>query len=147
MAIRVSNYTVQISTVVATFEMSRPIQDCPDMINWVAEQIAQTNLGNVTIYLNGECKAHYDFFEEGHVPAVWTHTPLPVGMDARALQSKFEERAASVLGDYEYTPPFTVYSPDGTGMFKDNRYACPSLRAAWMMYVDQAIEHFVASKE
>lgn len=78
----------------------------------------------------------------GIVPTIWTHTPVPMGFDLIALKQQFEERAASVLGDYEYTPPFTVYSPDGTGMFKDNRYACPSLRAAWMMYVDQAIEHF-----
>lgn len=78
----------------------------------------------------------------GVVPAIWTHTPVPMGLDVIALKQRFEERAASVLGDYEYTPPFTVCSPDGTGMFKDNRYVCPSLRAAWMMYVDQAIENF-----
>lgn len=76
------------------------------------------------------------------VPSIWTHTPVPMGFDLIALKQNFEERAASVLGDYEYTPPFTVCSPEGTGMFKDNRYVCPSLRAAWMMYVDQAIEHF-----
>ena len=78
----------------------------------------------------------------GLTPSIWTHTPVPMGLDIIALKQQFEERAASVLGDYEYTPPFTVCSPDGAGMFKDNRYVCPSLRAAWMMYVDQAIEHF-----
>lgn len=146
MAIRVSNYHIVISTAVANFEMSRPIQDCPDMISWVAQQIAETNLGNVTIYLKGECKSHYDFFDTTHVPAVWTHTPLPVGMDAAALQTKFEERAASVLGDYDSTPCFRVCGPDDGGVYKDNRYYSEGIRMAWMMYVDQAIEHFVASK-
>lgn len=145
MAIRVSNYHVVISTVEANFEMSRPIQDCPDMINWVAQQIAETNLGNVTIYLNGKCQSHYDFFEDKHVPIVWTHTPLPVGMDARALQVKFEERAASVLGNHDCEVDLSKCSSPND-LYNDNRYWSVLVRCAWMMYVDQAIEHFVASK-
>lgn len=113
------------------------------------EQYAQArkaarDLGNEVIFTihNGQGELIQSAGKFGVVPAIWTHTPVPMGLDVIALKQQFEERAASVLGDYEYTPPFTVCSPDGTGMFKDNRYVCPSLRAAWMMYVDQAIEHF-----
>jgi hypothetical protein len=145
MSARVNNYHVVITTAIATFEMSRPIQDSPDMVKWVAKQISETNNADVSIYLNGECKAQHKVFADGHVPAVWTHTPLPVGMAAVALQTKFEERAASVLGDHD-----SVVNFDTGGMYEDpcgdNRYLDPTVRTAWMMYVDQAIEHFVASK-
>lgn len=144
MAIRFNNYHVVITTAFANFEMSRPIQDSPDMIKWVAKQISETNNADVSIYLNGECKAQHKKFKDGHVPAVWTHTPLPVGMAAVALQTKFEERAAAVLGDYDSVPNFIKCIPEGNFIFKDNRYYCDGIRAAWMMYVDQAIEHFVA---
>lgn len=141
MAIRVNNYHVVITTDIANFEMSRPIQDSPDMIKWVAKQISETNNADVSIYLNGVCKSQAFVFEAGHVPAVWTHTPLPVGMDARALQAKFEERALIIWGDSDYTPDFVK---SVHGVHADNRYSNRVCLMAWMMYVDQAIEHFVA---
>lgn len=144
MAIRVNNYHIVISTAAANFEMSRPIQDSPDMIKWVAKQISETNLADVSIYLNGVCKSQAFMFEVGHVPMIWTHTPLPVGMDPHALKAKFEERAASVLGDYDTVVSFIKCSELVDISINDNRYADPTVRAAWMMYVDQAIEHFVA---
>lgn len=146
MAIRVNNYHIVISTAAANFEMARPIQDSPDMIKWVAKQISEENLADVSIYLNGVCKSQAFMLETGHVPMIWTHTPLPVGMDIRALQTKFEERAAVVLGDYDSIPKFHKCAPDGPWIYKDNRYQLEAIRAAWMMYVDQAIEHYVASK-
>ncbi|AUV61850.1 hypothetical protein HWB52_gp35 [Pseudomonas phage Littlefix] len=145
MAARVNNYHVVITTAIATFAMSRPIQDSPDMVNWVAKQISETNNADVSIYLNGVCKAQHKVFADGHVPAVWTHTPLPVGMAAAALQTKFEERAAVVLGDADSGTNFALWK-SGTHSNADNRYIDPTVRAAWMMYVDQAIEHFVATK-
>lgn len=76
------------------------------------------------------------------VPAIWTHTPVPMGLDVIALKQRFEERAASVLGDYDSVPNFIKCIPEGNFIFKDNRYYCDGIRGAWMMYVDQAIEHF-----
>lgn len=79
------------------------------------------------------------------VPRIWTHTPVPMGLDVIALKQRFEERAASVLGDYDTVVNFDLcgqYDDTRTNTFGDNRYIDPTLRAAWMMYVDQAIEHF-----
>lgn len=141
MAIRVNNYHIVISTAAANFEMSRPIQDSPDMIKWVAKQISETNLADVSIYLNGVCKSQAFMFESGHVPMIWTHTPLPVGMDPHALKAKFEERAVVVWGEPDYEPDFVKSTH---GIYADNRYSNRVTLMAWMMYVDQAIEHFVA---
>ena len=75
------------------------------------------------------------------VPSIWTHTPVPMGLDIIALKQRFEERAASVLGDHDSPADLTkCSSPDD--LYNDNRYWSVTVRAAWMMYVDQAIEHF-----
>lgn len=146
MAIRVNNYHIVFTTAIANFEMSRPIQDSPDMIKWVAKQISETNNADVSIYLNGVCKATHFLGDIPRTPDVWTHTPLPVGMDPHALKAKFEERAASVLGDYDTIVSFIKCNELLDVSINDNRYADPTVRAAWMMYVDQAIEHFVAKE-
>lgn len=81
----------------------------------------------------------------GLTPSIWTHTPVPMGFDLIALKQQFEERAASVLGDYDSSVNFDVfgqYDDTRTGTYSDHRYVDPTVRAAWMMYVDQAIEHF-----
>lgn len=78
----------------------------------------------------------------GIVPAIWTHTPVPMGFDLIALKQQFEERAASVLGDYDHKVLFIKCNEVLNHSIKDNRYYDPTVRAAWMMYVDQAIEHF-----
>lgn len=77
----------------------------------------------------------------GVVPAIWTHTPVPMGFDLIALKQQFEERVVSVLGDHESTVNIAKCS-ETLSTIKDNRYFDPTVRAAWMMYVDQAIEHF-----
>lgn len=75
------------------------------------------------------------------VPRIWTHTPVPMGLDVIALKQRFEERAAYVLGDHDSPADLTkCSSPDD--LYNDNRYWSVTVRAAWMMYVDQAIEHF-----
>jgi len=71
-------------------------------------------------------------------PRIWTHVPVPVGMDITAVHQKFERRAASVLGDHE-TP--VDFAPDPA--YSDGRYRSVGLRMAWMMYLDQAIEKFL----
>lgn len=68
-------------------------------------------------------------------PHIWTHTPVPYGMDLEALKRKFEQRASSVLGDYDSEVDFSR-----DPVYPDGRYLNKSVRAAWMMYVDQAIE-------
>lgn len=76
------------------------------------------------------------------VPTIWTHTPVPLGFDLIALKQQFEARALHVLGDWDSVPSFDVHSPERAGLCTDNRYVHVGIRAAWMMYVDQAIEHF-----
>lgn len=71
-------------------------------------------------------------------PAIWTHTPIPQGMDIESLKANFEARAASVLGDYDAPVNF-----EADQMYRDGRYLDINVRCAWMMYVDQAIEQYV----
>jgi len=97
----------------------------------------------VCVY-NNAGEVTYEVGDKAIVPQVWTHVPVPFGMDLVALQKKFEERAVSVLGDYHNgTPQLLKCVPDGPFIWKDNRYYCEGVRMAWMMYVDLAIEHFV----
>lgn len=77
----------------------------------------------------------------GVIPSIWTHTPVPMGLDVIALKQRFEERAASVLGDYDTNASFIKCNEVHNHVIKDNRYYDPTIRAAWMMYLDQAIEH------
>lgn len=74
----------------------------------------------------------------GITPRIWTHTPVPMGMNIEAVHKRFEERAASVLSDYEEP---TDLSPDPS--YADGRYRDITVRTAWMMYLDLAIEHFL----
>lgn len=89
---------------------------------------------------NGECIQSIGNREL--VPAIWTHTPVPMGLSILALKKQFEERALHVLGDWDSVPSFDVHSPERAGLYTDNRYVHVGIRGAWMMYVDQAIEHF-----
>lgn len=72
-------------------------------------------------------------------PRIWTHVPVPMGMDITAVHRQFERRAASVLGDHEAPVDFTPHPT-----FADGRYRSEGLRMAWMMYLDLAIEKFLA---
>lgn len=75
------------------------------------------------------------------VPRIWTHTPVPMGLDIIALKQQFEKRAASVLGDHDCEVDLSkCSSPDD--LYNDHRYWSVTVRAAWMMYLELAIKHF-----
>lgn len=83
--------------------------------------------------------------ELGHLDpgdCIWTHTPVPEGFQLAAVNARFEERAASVLGDYDGSVDFSRWQPHEKEGFRDYRYKQPGIRAAWMMYLDLALEHF-----
>jgi len=71
-------------------------------------------------------------------PCIWTHTPVPYEFDVVSLNQQFESRAASVLSDYEEP---TNFASDPS--YPDGRYLDTTVRAAWMMYVDQAVQNFL----
>lgn len=75
-------------------------------------------------------------------PAIWTHTPVPRTLDIKALQERFEASASCVLGDEDGPPSFAKCDDFNVDHYGDHRYVYPGIRAAWMMYVAQAIEHF-----
>lgn len=72
-------------------------------------------------------------------PRIWTHVPVPYGMNIQAVHARFQERVVSVLGDYD--SPVDL-SPDP--FYPDGRYQAVSVRTAWMMYLDLAIEQFIS---
>jgi len=100
-------------------------------------------VGNEALFQlwNGRGERIQSIGKLGIVPDIWTHTPVPFGMDIIALKDNFEKRATSVLGDYDSPVDLTkCSSPDD--LYNDNRYWSVTVRAASMMYVDQAIEHY-----
>ena len=70
-------------------------------------------------------------------PRIWTHTPVPHGMPIEKVHARFEERAASILGDWDTPVSFA------TGACGDNRYKDITVRTAWMMYLDRAVEEYL----
>lgn len=101
-------------------------------------------VGNEALYQlwNDRLELIQSIGKTGVVPSIWTHTLVPMGLDLIALKENFEARATHVLGDYDSVPCFDVHSPERKGLYTDNRYVHVGIRGAWMMYVDQAIEHF-----
>lgn len=101
-------------------------------------------VGNDSLFQlwNGQGELIQSIGKTGVVPSIWTHTPVPIGFDLIAIKQQFEERAASVLGDYDHVVHFIKCNEVHNHSIKDNRYYDPTVRSAWMMYVDQAIEHF-----
>lgn len=73
---------------------------------------------------------------------IWTHTPLPDCFPIEVVHARFEKRAASVLGDYDCRIDFKVWQPHEKEGYGDYRYKSTTVRAAWMMYLDLALEHF-----
>jgi hypothetical protein len=69
--------------------------------------------------------------DDGIVPAIWTHTPVPLGFPIDAVHTQFEQRAAVVLSDGEFPVDFS--------RIDENRYANAIVTCAWMMYLDLAI--------
>lgn len=72
---------------------------------------------------------------------IWTHTPVPKGFPLRLVNARFEHRAASVLGDYDSPVKFNVHYLKGD-IYTDFRYTDITVRTAWMMYLDLALEHY-----
>lgn len=89
-------------------------------------------------YWNSRCTL---IFRSGPIitPAIWTHTPVPQGFDIEKLKREFEHRAGAVLSDYEEP---TNFAPDPS--YPDGRYKDTNVRAAWMMYVDLAVQTYLA---
>lgn len=127
---------ILITTPVANFELHKVSNVNMSMANQLAMAqryaLRQPDWFIAVCNTQGEQVAEYG--PEDIVPRVWSHTPFTFGMDPEAIQTKFEERACSVLADYEYDHPMRKM-PDG-------RYHDFGLRAAWMMYVDLSIEHY-----
>lgn len=124
-----------LTTVVANYEV-KPEQ-------YLQAREAAYLLGNDALFQlwNGAGELIQSIGKTGVVPAIWTHTPVPMGFDLIALKQQFEERAASVLGDYDQVVHFIKCKEVLNHSIEDNRYYDPTVRAAWMMYLDQAIEH------
>lgn len=72
------------------------------------------------------------------IPCIWTPGPVPYEFDIVTLNQEFETRAASVLSDYEEP---TNFASDPS--YPDGRYLDITVRCAWMMYVDQAVQRFL----
>lgn len=85
---------------------------------------------------------------------IWTHTPVPVDFPLAAVNARFEQRAMSVLGDWD--EPVNLQKWDGTlpdeirtrydSEFTDGRYVEYGVRQSWMMYLDCALQHYALQK-
>lgn len=85
---------------------------------------------------------------------IWTHTPVPVDFPLAAVNARFEQRAKSVLGDWD--EPVNLQKWDGTlpdeirtrydSEFTDGRYVEYGVRQSWMMYLDCALQHYAIQK-
>lgn len=73
----------------------------------------------------------------GIIPAIWTAQPVPVGLDIEALKAQFERSASVMLADHDRPVDFAPSKDIG-----DARYSDISVRCAWIMYVDLAIQNF-----
>ncbi|KII34866.1 hypothetical protein NL64_06280 [Pseudomonas fluorescens] len=85
------------------------------------------------------CVGEGIYFEEGPegiTPGIWTHTPLPLGMDILATQERFENRAMILLSKENGAVDLAKDPSDG-------RYFSAAMNAAWIMYVDLDVEHFI----
>lgn len=132
-------YTMQLTTVTARYTKTPSAATIANPLDAITKHMPEDIEWYIELYKGSEL-----VFSHGHknlVPEIWTHTPIPVGLDIVSLKQRFEQRAASVLGDYDSVPNFVVCSPESGWIYKDNRYLCVGIRGAWMMYLDQAIEH------
>lgn len=128
---------IQIITPVARFYIDRSLfTDAASVQSWVDRYAAQNPDHDVEVQV--EENIYYGHGPVGIVPAIWTHTPVPLGMAIEAIHAQFEARAASVLSDYE-EPTNLASDPS----YHDGRYKDTTVRAAWMMYLDLAIEHYL----
>lgn len=126
---------ILITTAVANFTVDRVsrVMSMPNQLAW-AQRYGLRNPDDRIEVFNDAGVMALGVGPKDIVPSVWSHTPFTYGMDPEALQAKFEERAAVVLSDWNEPVNFSKVS--------DGRYLLVPVRTAWMMYVDQAIEHF-----
>lgn len=142
---------IHITTPVARFTVDCSVfHDTEDMADWLETYAARNTEHHIEACVehqvhaeNTESLIEFESGPEGIVPAIWTHTPVPLGMAIEAINKRFEERAATVLGDADYTVEFRKHLPGYIHGFEDSRYYDEALRMAWMMYVDLAIEHYL----
>lgn len=140
---------VMITTPVANFNIDHlvgrfaagrfPIE------SWVRSYSKSYPEHRVSMWASPTGRLLFDAGPTDLIPAIWTHTPIPQGMDIAKLNAQFEKGAARVLGDYDSTPCFRVCGPNDGGVYQDNRYYSEGIRMAWMMYVDQAVQNFLGS--
>lgn len=132
-------YTMQLTTVTARYTKTPSAATIANPLDAITKHMPEDFEWYIELYKGGEL-----VFSHGHknlVPEIWTHTPIPVGMDIVSLKQRFEMRAASVLGDYDTKASFIKCNEVHNHAIKDNRYYDPTIRAAWMIYLDQAIQH------
>lgn len=134
---------ILITTPVANFELRRVAQamSLPNQVAYGQRYALRQPEWRVEVF-NDAGVLVLGAGPKGIVPDVWSHTPFTFGMNPEALQAKFEERAQVVLYDGHNMPTMLKCEPDSNYIYKDNRYYCDGIRMAWMMYVDQAIEHY-----
>lgn len=132
--------TIQITTVTANF-----IKHDSKLTELDAINTFKATPEDIPVYItfcNDAGEQLADYGNKGIVPSIWTHTPVPVNFPIIAVQAKFEERAADVLGDEMGAPCFDKCADRAMHRIKDNRYWSVAVRCAWMMYLDLAIEQF-----
>lgn len=76
------------------------------------------------------------------VPYCWTGRHVPTSFPLQCVNERFEAQATSILSDYESKVDLSTWQPHEKEGFRDYRYKQPGIRAAWMMYLDLALEHF-----
>ena len=72
-------------------------------------------------------------------PRIWTHCPVPQGMNISQVYQNFLNRAARLLGNHCSPVDFTPCP-----VMKDGRFQDEAVRSAWMLYLDLAMDYYMA---
>lgn len=111
-----------------------------DAANWARDEIAM-KCAEVILIRKGQYATDPVVWDSRKVPKpvpyCWIHCQVPTSFPLQTVNARFELRAASVLSDYEEP---TNFEPDLS--YPDRRYKDITVRTAWMMYLDLALEHF-----
>lgn len=126
----------------------KPFPSLFDAINWAWDEIATEDIQFILIregekasdpvVWDSRDKVEHEVTDK----PVWSHTPVPDGFPLKTVNACFEKRAAIVLSDYNSEVDFSTWQPHEKEGFRDYRYKQPSVRQAWMMYLDLALKHF-----
>lgn len=131
---------ISMTTPHASYEVDSTNMDRAALINRVTKLHKNIPSYHIMAYdskgtLVAECGKHTN-------PTIWTHTLVPWGLDIIGLHEHFETKILGVLGDVDTIPDLRKCTNKQFFGYDDNRYFDVTIRAAWMMYVDQAIDHF-----